>query len=111
MHSTMDGPVESEGPLPHRDVDYIVQDGEVRLLRAPDKRQSILAPALVAPVAATLVQVGISWSGELAADETAANLTGEPTAPAFARLRLEQDGSMLLSRAEPAVASAPIASR
>jgi heat shock protein HtpX len=48
-----------------------------------------LLVALVAPIAGTMVQLGISRAREFVADETAARLTGDPEALASALVRLE----------------------
>jgi len=64
---------------------------------------------LVAPVAATLVQLGISRSREYVADETAARLTGDPEALASALEALEYGTAALPARVEPATASLYIA--
>lgn len=60
---------------------------------------------VIAPVAATLVQLGISRSREYLADETAARLTGEPDALASALEKLHRGAVMIPSEAEPATAS------
>jgi heat shock protein HtpX len=60
--------------------------------------------ALVAPLAATLVQLGISRSREYLADETSAALTGDPDALADALIKLETGAHHL-----PVSASAPAA--
>lgn len=54
-----------------------------------------LALAIVAPMAATLIQFGISRSREYLADEAGARISGDPDALADALLRLEQGHSML----------------
>jgi heat shock protein HtpX len=65
--------------------------------------------ALVAPLAGTLVQLGISRAREHVADETAARLTGDPRALASALLRLEQGVALAnehgLNEPRPATAS------
>jgi heat shock protein HtpX len=64
-----------------------------------------LALAILAPIAATLVQLGISRSREYLADETAARLTGDPEGLALALERLSRAAEMIPSEAAPATAS------
>lgn len=64
-----------------------------------------LAVALVAPLAATLVQLAISRSREYAADERAAQLTGDPLSLAGALERLSAASQMLPVATAPATAS------
>jgi heat shock protein HtpX len=70
-----------------------------------------LAWALVAPLGATLVQLGISRSREYLADEAGARLCGDPEALASALLRLEraalagQDAAEAELAPQPATAS------
>jgi heat shock protein HtpX len=61
--------------------------------------------ALVAPFAATLIQLGISRSREYLADETGARLSGDPEALASALLKLERGAAAIPAAAEPATAS------
>ncbi len=61
--------------------------------------------ALVAPLAATLIQLGISRSREYLADETGARLTGDPDALADALVELHQGTQLVPSAAAPATAS------
>lgn len=61
--------------------------------------------ALVAPIAATLIQLGISRSREYLADETGARLSGDPEALARALLKLENGAGALPMAAPPATAS------
>jgi heat shock protein HtpX len=62
--------------------------------------------AFVAPIAATLVKLGISRSREFLADETGAELSGDPTALADALLKLERAAQVVpSSAAQPATAS------
>jgi heat shock protein HtpX len=60
---------------------------------------------VVAPIAATLVQLGISRSREYLADQTAARLTGEPEGLARALEKLQFVAEWVPSHAEPATAS------
>jgi heat shock protein HtpX len=60
---------------------------------------------LVAPIGATLVQLGISRSREYLADETGARLSGEPLALASALEKLHRSAEVVPGRAEPATAS------
>lgn len=65
-----------------------------------------LALAIVAPIAATLVQLGISRSREFLADETGARLSGDPEALASALEKLERAAHLVPPMtAEPATAS------
>ena len=61
--------------------------------------------ALVAPIAASLVQLAISRSREYVADATAARLTGDPEALATALERLAFAADRLPALVEPATAS------
>lgn len=69
----------------------------------------------VAPIAATLIQLGISRSREYLADETAARLTGDPEALARALEKLERGAQRIPAHVEPATASlfivSPLAGR
>lgn len=60
---------------------------------------------LVAPIGATLVQLGISRSREYLADETGARLTGDPMALARALEELHRSAEEVPSAAAPATAS------
>jgi heat shock protein HtpX len=64
-----------------------------------------LALALVAPVAATLIQLGISRSREYLADQTGAEISGDPEALALALEKLEHGAAMVPMPARPATAS------
>lgn len=65
-----------------------------------------LALAIVAPIAATLVQLGISRSREYLADQSGAQISGDPAALADALERLERAAHMVPPRtAAPATAS------
>ena len=61
--------------------------------------------ALVAPIGATLVQLGISRSREYLADETGARLSGDPLSLASALEKLHLEAEAVPARAEPATAS------
>jgi heat shock protein HtpX len=61
--------------------------------------------ALVAPLAATLIQLGISRSREYHADETGARISDDPRALASALLKLEQAAHLVPAQATPATAS------
>jgi len=60
---------------------------------------------LVAPIGATLVQLGISRSREYMADETGARLTGDPMALARALAVLHRSAEEVPAEAAPATAS------
>jgi heat shock protein HtpX len=64
-----------------------------------------LAFALIAPIAASLVQLAISRSREYVADATAARLTGDPEALATALERLSIAAERRPAQVEPATAS------
>jgi heat shock protein HtpX len=61
--------------------------------------------ALVAPLGATLIQLGISRSREYLADETGARLSGDPQALASALMKLAHGAAAIPFAAEPAAAS------
>ncbi len=60
---------------------------------------------LVAPVAATLVQLGISRSREYLADEEGARISGDPLALASALEKLQHAAEVVPAAVEPATAS------
>lgn len=64
-----------------------------------------LLAAVVAPLAATLIQLGISRSREYLADETGARISGDPEALASALLKLEHGANSMPIGAAPATAS------
>ena len=65
-----------------------------------------LVVALIAPIAATIVQLAVSRSREFLADETAAQITGDPHAMASALARLEMGAARIpATAAHPATAS------
>mgnify|MGYP003573329454 CR=1 FL=1 len=64
-----------------------------------------LALAIVAPIAATLVQLGISRSREYLADETGARISGDPQALASALAKLESAAQQIPAQNVPATAS------
>lgn len=61
--------------------------------------------ALVAPIAATLVQMGISRSREYVADESGARISNDPEALARALLKLHGAAEAIPANAQPATAS------
>lgn len=63
-----------------------------------------LAAVFVAPLLATLVQLGISRSREYMADETGAKISGDPLALASALEKLHRDAVVEPTHAEPASA-------
>ena len=64
-----------------------------------------LLMALVAPIAATLVQLGISRSREYLADEAGARISGDPEALARALEKLAKSAERIPGEAQPATAS------
>jgi heat shock protein HtpX len=68
---------------------------------------SNLLLALVAPIGATLVQLGISRSREYLADETGATISGDPDALANALLKLER-GAEAVPALDPQPATASL---
>ena len=70
----------------------------------PSPVQSLLL-ALVAPIAATLVQLGISRSREYGADRTGAEISGDPEALARALEKLDQAAHAVPAPMQPATAS------
>ena len=70
----------------------------------PSPAQSLLL-ALVAPIAATLIQLGISRSREYGADATGAEISGDPEALARALEKLDQAAHAIPAPLQPATAS------
>jgi heat shock protein HtpX len=64
-----------------------------------------LLAALLAPIAAMLVQMAISRSREFMADETGARISGDPQALASALVKLERGAELIPAQARPATAS------
>lgn len=64
-----------------------------------------LALAIVAPIAATLVQYGISRQREYMADERGARISGDPESLASALLKLHRGADLIPGHAQPATAS------
>jgi len=64
-----------------------------------------LLAAILAPMAAMLVQMAISRSREFIADETGARISGDPQALASALLKLERGAELIPAHATPATAS------
>ena len=64
-----------------------------------------LALALVAPIAATLIQMGISRSREYLADQTGGEISGDPEALARALQKLQAGAVALPGEGRPATAS------
>jgi heat shock protein HtpX len=64
-----------------------------------------LALAFVAPIAATLIQLGISRSREFVADEAGATISGDPEALARALEKLHVTAQRVPAHAQPAMAS------
>ncbi len=65
----------------------------------------VILMAVIAPIAATLVQLGISRSREYLADETAARLTGDPDGLARALGKLQHAAEQIPAQVQPATAS------
>ena len=72
--------------------------------RGPNPLQSLVL-LLVAPVAASLIQFGISRSREYEADKSGAALSGDPEALAQALLKLDAGARAIPAQVEPAMAS------
>lgn len=60
---------------------------------------------LLAPVAATVIQLGVSRTREFLADEAGARISGDPEALASALLRLESIGRQVPMQSDPATAA------
>jgi heat shock protein HtpX len=72
--------------------------------QGPNPLQSLLL-LLVAPIAASLIQFGISRSREFEADKSGAALSGDPEALAQALLKLDAGAQAMPAQVEPAMAS------
>jgi heat shock protein HtpX len=72
--------------------------------QGPNALQSLLL-LLVAPLAASLIQFGISRSREFEADKSGAALSGDPEALAQALLKLDAGARAIPAQVEPAMAS------
>ncbi len=72
--------------------------------QGPSALQSLLL-LLVAPIAATVIQFGISRSREFEADRSGATLSADPEALARALLKLESAARARPAQVEPAIAS------
>ena len=70
----------------------------------PSPAQSLLL-ALVAPLAATLIQLGISRSRAYGADATGAEISGDPEALARALVKLDQAAHAIPAPVQPGTAS------
>jgi heat shock protein HtpX len=72
--------------------------------RGPSPLQSLLL-LLVAPIAATLIQFGVSRSREYEADKSGAALSGDPEALAQALMKLDAGARAIPAQVQPAMAS------
>jgi heat shock protein HtpX len=72
--------------------------------RGRDNGLSLLVGAVVAPLAALMVQMAISRSREYEADETGAQISGQPLGLAHALLKLDSSSRFMPSEATPASA-------
>ncbi|NLB17379.1 MAG: zinc metalloprotease HtpX [Syntrophomonadaceae bacterium] len=64
----------------------------------------LLAMAILAPIAAMIIQMAISRSREYAADETGARITGNPRGLASALLKLEKGAAQIPMQTNPSTA-------